>query len=692
MHVEFYISNKKAIDSLLEDPDFVTVVAKYGIVQSFTTKTLCNKYNICDKGFNGIYCAEMSHQFYKYAVIPSNVDSFVHPIFHYMFDVFKTGIYVCIKGGNIKTFLPFSNNNYWNDWGQNIKINKGKFKNNSISSITKQNPNKWCVDYCTLINTHKSGSKNLNISATFSTFLELITELCYCRHISDVCFFINTYNHPILKRDRHHPYDRLYPQNKLPDLGTNYTIPNNTPIFSQNTTSKFDDILLPNYNDIVSMFCPNSMDSPNSTKDNWSLKNNMAVYVGTIAGCGTKSWNNPRLKLYELAKESRNVVDVSITGIDEQLQVDTNGNVQSIDTRNYRISDVVLEQTKYKYIIHIQDHISSYELTNKLSHGGVILSVSDTNNKWNTWYSNRLIGWNVGDGDGTVHNANNAHYLIIKPDLSNLLSTVNWCREHDDLCKQISERSLEFYRSYIQNKNYMMDYMCDKLNDYSTRQERSGSSGSSGSSKKGVIIIPFRDNPDHTRQKQLNQTLKFFDGNLDFSLVGYKVITQPHDNKLFNRGLLLNMGVYKNPADYYILHDADLIPDKELLKQYYVYPTTPIHLGHRGQRWSGSNNKKFIGGILSINKYDFYRVNGFPNDFWGWGGEDDALSSRLRINGIEVLVPPVGGVVDLENLTIEQKLAGLKSTGEKNQTKREQLDRDKKSWFADGIRQITTKL
>src|SRR6185369_5239261 len=125
-----------------------------------------------------------------------------------------------------------------------------------------------------------------------------------------------------------------------------------------------------------------------------------------------------------------------------------------------------------------------------------------------------------------------------------------------------------------------------------------------------------------------------------------------------NRGRLLNEAVVMfGDYDYYILHDADLIPDAQLLSYYYDYPEMPIHLGYRGQRWSETTtgaNKKFIGGVLSVNKYDFYLANGFPNDFWGWGGEDDALSYRLTVNKIIVTQPPKGSVTDLENLSIEQ--------------------------------------
>lgn len=32
-----------------------------------------------------------------------------------------------------------------------------------------------------------------------------------------------------------------------------------------------------------------------------------------------------------------------------------------------------------------------------------------------------------------------------------------------------------------------------------------------------------------------------------------------------------------------------------------------------------------VGGVLAIRMNHFYAVNGFSNEFWGWGGEDDDM-------------------------------------------------------------------
>ena len=38
--------------------------------------------------------------------------------------------------------------------------------------------------------------------------------------------------------------------------------------------------------------------------------------------------------------------------------------------------------------------------------------------------------------------------------------------------------------------------------------------------------------------------------------------------------------------------------------------------------------KEFFGGVSGLTVEQFRKINGFPNAFWGWGGEDDDLWNR----------------------------------------------------------------
>ncbi|CAB1326214.1 unnamed protein product [Coregonus sp. 'balchen'] len=36
----------------------------------------------------------------------------------------------------------------------------------------------------------------------------------------------------------------------------------------------------------------------------------------------------------------------------------------------------------------------------------------------------------------------------------------------------------------------------------------------------------------------------------------------------------------------------------------------------------------YFGGVSGLSKKQFLKINGFPNEYWGWGGEDDDIYNR----------------------------------------------------------------
>lgn len=37
---------------------------------------------------------------------------------------------------------------------------------------------------------------------------------------------------------------------------------------------------------------------------------------------------------------------------------------------------------------------------------------------------------------------------------------------------------------------------------------------------------------------------------------------------------------------------------------------------------------QYFGGVSSLSKEQYLKINGFPNNYWGWGGEDDDIYNR----------------------------------------------------------------
>eukprot|EP00624_Nannochloropsis_granulata_P000494 evm.model.NODE_11899_length_10434_cov_23.175005.5 len=161
------------------------------------------------------------------------------------------------------------------------------------------------------------------------------------------------------------------------------------------------------------------------------------------------------------------------------------------------------------------------------------------------------------------------------------------------------------------------------------------------------------------------------------------IIEQSNDDRKFNRGKLLNIGfdiALKDSkkaaekkgreeekeeeedgtregeredavgASVFIFHDVDLLPRPSLIPLYLTRPSLPVHIARAWKRYSG--NPKYFGGAVAFNSKDFIRINGFPNTFWGWGGEDDEMRKRVDEVGLEVgkttKEEEEGGMEDME--------------------------------------------
>ena len=218
-----------------------------------------------------------------------------------------------------------------------------------------------------------------------------------------------------------------------------------------------------------------------------------------------------------------------------------------------------------------------------------------------------------------------------------------------------------------------------------------------------AVIVPFRVQVGQTREEELDEFLPYMKSYLQ-NEKNFNNITRFHiyvikqygtygdDLKKFNRGLLLNIGFSLTNDLYntFIFHDVDLLPSDSLSEYYSMYPKKPIHIAGCWQRYNG--NRNYFGGIVSFDRKCFNIINGFPNDFWGWGGEDDALLNRCIGNKIKPYKIEDGGVLDIENgigYELEEKLQVLRDNKEfKCLDKWERIEEDRLNWRENGLRQI----
>lgn len=218
----------------------------------------------------------------------------------------------------------------------------------------------------------------------------------------------------------------------------------------------------------------------------------------------------------------------------------------------------------------------------------------------------------------------------------------------------------------------------------STQASETKTEGQGVENKKGIslaIIVPFRDlHKDQRRAEHLKKFIPHMEQFLakiqDVRYFHVFIVEQSDDGRKFNRGKLLNVGfkvVRKfeednanstviQRFDSYVFHDVDLLPVGVDIASYYAkYPREPVHIARCWDRYNDDN--KYFGGILSFNRQDFELIDGFPNTFWGWGGEDGELYARVMHQQLKVIAPPKSmkdSIYDLENMALDEKLRFLR--------------------------------
>lgn len=142
------------------------------------------------------------------------------------------------------------------------------------------------------------------------------------------------------------------------------------------------------------------------------------------------------------------------------------------------------------------------------------------------------------------------------------------------------------------------------------------------------VIIPYRHRYEQLQifRKRIGKYLE--DNSIDYEII----IVEQDDAKLFNRGKLLNIGYrYAKDlhCDYLIFHDVDMLPSKVD----YSYSDIPLHLATNFVSQEDITRTVFdtyFGGVTLFPIEVFELINGFSNEYWGWGFEDDDLLYRCK--------------------------------------------------------------
>lgn len=132
------------------------------------------------------------------------------------------------------------------------------------------------------------------------------------------------------------------------------------------------------------------------------------------------------------------------------------------------------------------------------------------------------------------------------------------------------------------------------------------------------VIVPYRNREEHLKEFIPKMETYLSRKGIDYVII---IVEQDH-NQPFNRGALCNIG-YKEAklhrCNYIVFHDVDMIP----INVDYSYSNHPVHLATDDLPF-----ENYFGGITLFPSRDFAKINGFSNNYWGWGYEDDDLMFR----------------------------------------------------------------
>ena len=147
------------------------------------------------------------------------------------------------------------------------------------------------------------------------------------------------------------------------------------------------------------------------------------------------------------------------------------------------------------------------------------------------------------------------------------------------------------------------------------------------------VCVPYRNREAHLKEF-VPKISKFLDDRgIDHTIyLGHQC-----DDKLFNRGLMKNIAAkfaFDDGCDYIVWHDIDMIPEDDSC-DYSYNPDYPQHLAVRiSQSDYHLKYEEYFGGAVLFTKEQVEATNGYSNDYWDWGMEDDDLFWRCGREGL----------------------------------------------------------
>ena len=463
--LSYYNRTKKILNITI--PELDTIYLEKAV--SFKDALMCRSYILANKKSNKKY--KNFKSYFQYALdwsqckelIPMN-DKVIENTLMYMFNKFKSGLFVEIKSNQINKFVPFFNLNFKNNWSKLINTKDILLNKNVCKDTTK-----WSCFNCII----KTKDLNETEDTFYSEFKHMLETTLERHHIKDCSFFMNRKDFPILTKKGIEPYHHIFGEN-VPL--TSYKFDEYAPILSP--TKRLDifaDVLIPTDNcwqittqKVFPSRCQHKYIDNELNQEirgvKWEEKIETAVWRGHSTGCAV-DFRNPRLLITKINEEWKNDIklkDYLNAGVIGQAyklkKYKDSSELKRINLKELGITLVepmdMKEQMKYKYILDIEGNAAAYRLGYILSFKSLLLKVKS---EYKMWIDDFMKP--------------NIHYIPIHKDFSNLATTIEWCRNNDDKCKEIAENAYKLFKQCFTEK-FICKYFSKKLNNMKTLKIR----------------------------------------------------------------------------------------------------------------------------------------------------------------------------------------------------------------------------
>ena len=351
----------------------------------------------------------------------------------YAATVLRASIYVCIREGRVRLFVPFtSGDSFQNDWHRLLRpralvrgagtIRPQNFWANAVVLCTKPSPDYWSASHvCAYLHLLQAALKVTGAPR-------------------DAEFLLNKRDSPCSRVDRSHPWTHLF--------AASFNRPTVRPARMLEVCSPYAhsgvyaDKFVPLASDwalATGLFFPG--DGGRSIPSfacvspvPWDERTNILFFRGSSTGYGSGPQSNTRMRLAALSREHGDIMDCGITSFSKRVKVchGCASRDDAVELRRLQKQFVALRsQRRYKYMAVVDGHSAPNRLATVMHFESVLFIVDSdaaTCGK-EMWFSRFLLP--------------NVHYVPVRNDLSDLVEKLRHALCHDAESRAIATRCRE---------------------------------------------------------------------------------------------------------------------------------------------------------------------------------------------------------------------------------------------------------